>query len=63
MEKELDPTEFVRIHRGAIVNVESIQELQQWFKRDYRVVLRNGIILPLGRSYRNQLRKVLHSEF
>jgi two-component system LytT family response regulator len=63
VEKELDPAEFVRIHRGAIVNVESIQELQQWFKRDYRVVLRNGTILPLGRSYRNQLRKVLHSEF
>jgi two-component system LytT family response regulator len=63
VEKELDPADFVRIHRGAIVNVESIQELQQWFKRDYRVVLRNGTILPLGRCYRNQLRKVLHSEF
>ena len=63
LEKELDPISFVRIHRGAIVNVESIKELQQWFKRDYRVVLRNGTILPLGRSYRNELRKVLHSEF
>jgi two-component system LytT family response regulator len=63
LEKELDPVSFVRIHRGAIVNVESIKELQQWFKRDYRVVLRNGTILPLGRSYRNELRKVLHSEF
>jgi two-component system LytT family response regulator len=63
LEKELNPTIFVRIHRGAIVNVESIKELQQWFKRDYRVVLRNGTILPLGRSYRNELRKVLQSEF
>jgi two-component system LytT family response regulator len=63
LQRELDPSCFIRIHRGAIVNVERIQELQQWFKRDYRIVLRNGTVLPLGRSYRKGLREALHSEF
>lgn len=63
IEKELDPKCFVRIHRGAIINVERIKELQQWFGRDYRVVLRDGTVLPLGRSYRQQLRSLLGSAF
>lgn len=63
LQQELNPAAFARIHRGAIVNVERIRELQQWFKRDYRVVLRDGTVLPLGRSYRESLRQVLGSSF
>ncbi len=63
VEKELNPRCFIRIHRGAIVNVERIKELHQWFGRDYRVVLQNGTVLPLGRSYRRQLRSLLGSAF
>lgn len=63
LQQELNPASFARIHRGAIVNVERIRELQQWFKRDYRIVLHDGTILPLGRSYRESLRQVLGSSF
>ena len=63
IEKELDPKRFIRIHRGAIINVDRIKELHQWFGRDYRVVLQNGTVLPLGRSYRQQLRSLLGSAF
>jgi len=59
LEEQLDPRCFIRIHRTAIVNVEKIRELQQWFQRDYRVVLQDGTKLPLGRSYRKHLRSVL----
>jgi two-component system, LytTR family, response regulator len=59
LEEQLDPRRFVRIHRTAIVNVEKIRELQQWFQRDYRVVLHDGTKIPLGRSYRQHLRSVL----
>jgi two-component system LytT family response regulator len=59
LEEQLDPHRFIRIHRTAIVNVEKIRELQQWFQRDYRVILQDGTKLPLGRSYRNHLRSVL----
>ena len=63
LEDELDPARFVRVHRGAIVNVERIRELQQWFHRDYRVILRDGTVVPLGRSYREALREALGSSF
>ena len=63
LEQELDPRQFVRIHRGAIVNVDKIQELHQVFHRDYRVVLQDGTKLPLSRSYRQKLRDALKNQF
>lgn len=63
LQEELNPARFARVHRGAIVNVERIRELQQWFHRDYRIVLRDGTVVPLGRSYREGLRRVLGSTF
>jgi two-component system LytT family response regulator len=63
LQQELNPARFARVHRGAIVNVERIRELQQWFHRDYRIVLRDGTVVPLGRSYREGLRRVLGSSF
>jgi two-component system, LytTR family, response regulator len=62
-EKDLDPKRFVRIHRSAIIHIDRIVELQQWFHRDYRVILQDGTRLPLGRRYREQLRSVLRSQF
>ena len=50
--KTLDPRLFLRIHRGTIVNVERIRELQSWFNRDYKVILVDGTELILSRSYR-----------
>ncbi len=63
LEKELDPALFVRIHRSAIINADQIVELQQWFHRDYRVVLQDGTRLPLSRKYREHLRAILKSQF
>ena len=62
-ERELDPKHFVRIHRSAIIHIDRISELQQWFHRDYRVILQDGTKLPLSRRYREQLRSVLRSQF
>ncbi len=63
IQKDLNPEHFIRIHRGAIINVDRIKELHQWFGRDYRVVLQNGTVLPLGRSYREELRLLLGPAF
>lgn len=58
LEVDLDPKQFIRIHRSTIVNLERIQELQPWFHGEYRVVLRNGIQLMLSRSYRDRLQEL-----
>jgi two-component system LytT family response regulator len=52
MERQVPGTQFVRVHRGAIVNVEYIQEIQPLFKGDYVIVLKSGIQVRSGRSYR-----------
>jgi two-component system LytT family response regulator len=54
LEAQLDPRKFRRIHRGTIVNIDCIQELQPWFNGCYRVILRSGVELSLSRGYRGK---------
>jgi two-component system, LytTR family, response regulator len=58
-EARLDPEKFLRIHRSTIVNIERIKEVQQWFKGEYVVTLRDGTELSLSRTYRDKLRQFL----
>jgi len=55
LEGELDPQQFVRIHRSTIVNVDRIQEMQSSFNGEYVVLLRTGARLTLSRGYRDTL--------
>jgi two-component system LytT family response regulator len=59
VEADLDPAQFVRIHRSAIVNVDRIQELQSTFGGEYVVMLRGGTRLTLSRGYREGLQSRL----
>jgi len=59
LEADLDPNQFVRIHRSAIVNVDRIQELQSSFGGEYIVLLRGGTRLTLSRGYREGLQSRL----
>jgi two-component system LytT family response regulator len=59
IEADLDPNQFVRIHRSAIVNVDRIQELQSTFGGEYVVLLRGGKRLTLSRGYRDALQERL----
>jgi len=54
MEAQLDPSKFRRIHRGTIVNIDCIRELQPWFNGCYRVILHSGVELSLSRGYRGK---------
>jgi two-component system LytT family response regulator len=38
----LDPEQFARVNRSAIVNVDAIQELQPWTNGEYRIVLKDA---------------------
>jgi len=50
----LDPRQFRRIHRSAIVNLDCIKELQPWTSGDHLVIMRDGTKLTLSRTYREQ---------
>ncbi|MEJ7708532.1 MAG: LytTR family transcriptional regulator DNA-binding domain-containing protein [Pyrinomonadaceae bacterium] len=55
LEQELNPGKFVRIHRGTLVNVERIRELQPMFHGQHVVILRDGTELTLSRRHRSSL--------
>jgi len=59
LDSQLDPKQFVRIHRSSIVRVDRIQELQPWFHGEYRVILNTGTQLTLSRNYRDNLQQAL----
>lgn len=59
VEAKLPPDRFVRIHRSAIVNVETVRELIPTPHGDFVVVLASGKRLPLSRGYRDRLEEAL----
>jgi len=61
MEKRLDSLGFMRIHRSTIVNLKCVRELKANRNNDYDVVLLDGTVLNLGRSYKDSLYQSLSS--
>lgn len=57
--EKLDPQRFIRIHRSAIVNIESIVQLEPATHGEFDVVLRNGSRTRVSRTYRAQLEQRL----
>lgn len=55
LEKQLDPRQFQRIQRSAIVNLDFIRELHPWSRGDYKVILRDGTELKLSHRYKSNL--------
>jgi len=55
LESTLDDSQFVRIHRSAIINIDMIEELRQDAHGEYVVLLRNGTEVRVGRRFRMRL--------
>ena len=55
LEDQLDPAEFVRIHRSIIVRRAAVAELRPLAGGDYAVVLHGGRPLRMSRTYRPAL--------
>jgi len=51
MEKRLDPSLFLRVHRSAIVNLQYVKEVRTESRGDFIVQLKNGQKVPMSRSY------------
>lgn len=55
LERRLDSKHFARVHRGHIVNLDRIREIQPWDSGDYRIVLADGSFVNFSRRYRSRL--------
>jgi two-component system LytT family response regulator len=56
---KLDPMRFVRVHRSAVVNIESIDRLEPASHGEFEVVLKDGSRCRVSRGYRAHLEKRL----
>jgi two-component system LytT family response regulator len=61
LEPKLDPDQFVRIHRSAIVNLDRVKELQPWFRGEQVLALKDGTELTVGRAFRDRLQQFLEN--
>lgn len=55
----LDPHRWVRIHRGTIVDLQAMRELQPWFGGDQMMILRDGTRLKVSRNLRAEVARRL----
>jgi two-component system LytT family response regulator len=60
LEAQLDPAEFVRIHRSIIVNRAAIAQIRPIAAGDHAVILRDGRRLRLSRTYRSAVESLVH---
>jgi two-component system, LytTR family, response regulator len=59
LEERLDPRQFIRIHRSAIVRLPLVETLHKGAGGDYEVQLKGGLRLPVSRSRREELERRL----
>ena len=59
LEKKLDPSKFIRIHRSSLVRIDSIRELQSWSAHEWLAVLSNGKKYIVSRARRERLKEIM----
>jgi DNA-binding LytR/AlgR family response regulator len=58
-EKKLPPSQFLRVSRSAIVNLEAVKELIIWFSNRYKIIMKNGKEIISSREKSKMLREIL----
>lgn len=59
IESKLDATQFFRIHRSTIVNMDRVKTMKQLFNGEYEVQLQSGKRLTLSRTFKKGLERFL----
>ena len=59
LEERLDPTEFLRVHRSAIVRLDQILEVEAAGSGRYRVILKGGGTLTVSRGRAQVLKQLI----
>lgn len=59
IEQKLENFSFLRVHRGYIINLEYVNEIEQWFNGTYNIIFCDGSKVPVSRSYIKTVRKHL----
>jgi two-component system LytT family response regulator len=57
--QRLDPAQFVRVHRSAIVRLDRVREIETVERGEIAAVLRDGTRVPVGRRRYTRLRALI----
>lgn len=57
LEKQLNPADFIRIHRSILINIKFLDKLVRTQKDSYEVLLKNGVKLGVSKSGLERLRE------
>jgi two-component system LytT family response regulator len=60
IEKELNPSRFIRIHRSYIVHSIYIQSINYLSNNEFKVMMKNGVELISGRSFKDTLKAYIN---
>ncbi|MEW6701104.1 MAG: LytTR family transcriptional regulator DNA-binding domain-containing protein [Bacteroidota bacterium] len=58
-EENLNPSEFIRIHRSYFVKLSAIKQIELFEKESYRVLLNDGKHLPVSKSGYQNLKEII----
>jgi two-component system LytT family response regulator len=58
-EKTLDPSEFVRIHRSYLLNLQELTRIEPLEKDNHVALLKSGVRIPLSATGYSKLKEVL----
>jgi two-component system, LytTR family, response regulator len=59
LEQQLDPRQFARVHRTAIVRIDRVREMQTAARSgDTVVVMLDGTEVPVSARYRRRLERM-----
>ncbi|MFE1246093.1 LytR/AlgR family response regulator transcription factor [Fictibacillus sp. NPDC058756] len=60
-ERKLHQKSIVRVHRGYLVNLDKIVEIQPWFHSTYNLIMKDGEKIPVSRTFTKDLKE--HFDF
>ncbi|MEH7235991.1 LytR/AlgR family response regulator transcription factor [Bacillus sp. JJ1562] len=58
LEKRLDSSKFLRVHRSYLANIDHIIEIEPWFNSTYNLLMRDGSKVPVSRTYVKELKQL-----
>ncbi len=59
-EENLDPNQFIRIHRSYFVKTNLIKHIELFEKESYRVILNDGTKLPVSKTGYQKLKEIMN---
>ena len=57
MEQRLEPYSFMRVHKGYLVNLDHVSEVEASFSGTYVICIEDGTEIPMSRRYAAHLKR------